>query len=428
MSSRLPLALPLAALLLLLSCTAPAQASTLLSRLRAHVTAQGVPLNPSEEKDGKPVTLLPSEATLPPRACPVNQVTVTPLDALKGNRNGRTQTQRIGWSSAQKVLDHITTFTGIKAEYARNGGFGGELASPENLPWVNSRSHHLDCWDGRSDYAVVGVPGGEISEFILGLAAIERTRPLSQVFSQLQVESYFEDFISNMPGKFYLHTDAMGYYTWKSHVKKMTGLKDPLKPESLSQRDFALDLAPRYMNCSHLQLMMEKDSEYKVRRQLVEFVIRSAMKVVMDESHRSRSKVEFVILQGYPHQEQAIVDVLSPAPPDPQQNAKGKGINSNTPVVAHGENACHYHTPLILPRLNLDPDQAVLVYHPRAVYEHRAFLAAYFARMEQKDDAWRWKLFSLMTSIGNHQLELTKKYLYPDHYSYVADFRVAGQR
>jgi len=355
--------------------------------------------------------------------------------------------------------------------YDATGIISGMLAKPQSLPWVNSRTHHFDCWDGRHDYAALSTPGGDIGEFILGLTAVEKTRPLTQAFTAAQVVSYFENYLSELQGKFYMHTDEMGFLAWRKVTKKMVNLDDPLKPETMQQREYMLETAPRYLNCSHLQLMMARDTEYKTRRELVEHVVRAVFSVLVDDGHAQRAKIQFVVLQGYPHQEKAIVNVLSPGPKPKagggggrrgrggsaaggkqntnaryqknlldarlarrnggaggsgQSDSGAEGDAAGAQTSPDGSHNCYLHAPMIASRLNYNPDKAVVVYHPRAVYEKRAVLATFFARREKQDDAWKWRLFGIMSGVAKEQLELSKKYIYGDRYSYIANFKVHG--
>lgn len=341
---------------------------------------------------------------------------VTSLEVIPFNTNG-TNAMRRGMSVDQ-VLSHLTYLTGVK-NYRWTPSAHGKIVSlsrPSSLLWVLTQATSFSCIDGRKDDAVVGAFGGDIGEFILGLASIELTRPMSAIFSQSQVTAYFKTYLAELDHKFYMHTDAIHWLRWKEVLQRSVGLAVPFEVRTAEQRAKVLESAPQYIGCGHLKLMMLQEKSYRTRRELVEHVIRAVVSVLLDSSNPLRSKIIYDILDGYPGSEQAFVDVLSPGPE--VGGSHSTSLNASSQGVAF----CAYRAPSVVPRLKKDPKRSVAVFHPRAVYEARAHLAHFFARFEQKDKRWRWSLFRLMNEVARDQMRLTKQQTMSGLATYIARY------
>ncbi len=233
-----------------------------------------------------------------PAVCPVMLLQVFPIDRDDDS------TDKSGWDSPVQVIDHLLTFTGAVMDASQppdpeSRSVAALVARPAQLVWADTHKSHFECWDARGDHAILGTPGGDVAEFILMLNAVEHTRPLDKAYTYDVILTVFKDYLAEIDGTFYMHTDASGFLLWASETKKRCGLTNPLKPRSDKQRDVALHIAPAFLRCSHLQLMMSKEDAYKVRRGLVEDVIRAVLRVLMDDTDVLRAKIEFEILQGY---------------------------------------------------------------------------------------------------------------------------------
>ncbi len=340
------------------------------------------------------------ESLAPPGTCPVHSLEVFPIE--------RDAKQREGYSISE-VFRHLTFYTGASdfREDSNTGGLFAHLPRPQHLPFVRSTQHHLQCTDGRSDYAVLAAFGGDVGEFVLALSAVERTRSLDEVFSASQVLTYLRAFLVFTPKQFYFHTDSIHWLQWKAEARKTLGISNPLRPLNASQRFRLLKMAPRYIGCAHLRHMMSDERAYRVRRQLVEHVIHAVLSILMDPRDRLRNRIIFEILEGYAHGEKAFVDVLSPGP----------GHNTSSQL-----RQCLYHAPLVVPRLDHDSDRAIAIFHPQAVYESRAQLVAFFASALQKSSEWQFQLFKLLNEIGSQQMRLTKEIDYAEVHTYLARF------
>eukprot|EP01006_Ploeotia_vitrea_P035056 TRINITY_DN65833_c1_g1_i1.p1 TRINITY_DN65833_c1_g1~~TRINITY_DN65833_c1_g1_i1.p1 ORF type:complete len:438 (-),score=187.48 TRINITY_DN65833_c1_g1_i1:180-1430(-) len=381
-----------------------------------------------KQKWQNPHKLAPPYTPTTPGTCPVKTVTVQKL----GNTDATE-----GVDDAVKVLEHIGAYTGlddIKAQ-GKNKAWA-TIRDPSKLPFADDHNHYLSCIDGRTNYAALGTPGGDLGEFILGLCAIESRRAPSEWFSEEQVNMYVLDYLGTRE-KFYMHTDSQWVQRWNN----ASNLPDALHPKSKEERLRALKFAPAFQGCTHINKMLKEPSAYQCRTLLVEHVIRSVLGVYIDQGHELRSRIEYVVLEGYTHEEGAFIDVMSPVrspytynePPPPwaprdalnhytdgsinQPDRAKRGADGK---VLDAREGCAYHAPLVVPLLN--PRDQLAIYHPRAVYESRANLARYLTEKEKKDPAWELQLFKDMVRIGNTHLKLTKQYLYSSIPTYLVRF------
>ena len=123
-----------------------------------------------------------------------------------------------------------------------------------------------------------------------------------------------------------------------------------------------------------------------------------------------------------------MINILSPGPS--LQTELNKATDPRVLRQAHKAEPpapdpllpCYYRAPLIVPRVNYDPDQSAVVYHARAVYEKRGQLADYIMRQSTQTETWRWKIFALMNSLAKTQMQITKAQLYKDKHTYLAYF------
>jgi hypothetical protein len=315
-----------------------------------------------------------------------------------------------------KVLDFLGTFTGLvdKIEVppgngARTPGARAKLERPDFLPWVNTRRHIFSDWDARDPatstgrpVAKLGVPGGDLAEFALGMNALEHLRPMSEQFDQGKTDTYFQNYIA-LRDEFYVQTTQSAWEEWSRKL----GF-DPLRPlANVSRTQQVADViesAPRYIWNQHIRLMRANEDKYGIRRLLLDQVIRSVFKVLTDDSpHKRKIKIiKAVMNEGG---EDAFVNILSPEP---------SGNYAD----------CAYTAPLIA--ADVGGENTIFAYHPRAVYEERALLAQYFAdsegQSENGDVAFRNHLFGLMCEIGNRQMEITKEAVAARLPTFVAKF------
>ena len=96
--------------------------------------------------------------------CPITMITVRREDAdLEG-------------ISPKDVAQHIARFTGLWDVHIDSRVVQGQLYAPARLPMAISGEHFFSDIDGRSDYAIMGTPGGDAGEFVLAMCAVEKAR------------------------------------------------------------------------------------------------------------------------------------------------------------------------------------------------------------------------------------------------------------
>jgi hypothetical protein len=173
----------------------------------------------------------------------------------------------------------------------------------------------LACIDGRHDGPIVGAPGGDAGEFLLLLAALEKSSGL--VFSQPEVLAILEAYMEN-EGRFYLHTDRaaldaldaslrdLGISSWESARNRGVSIEEWIADPPVGARPLLLRLLiePPHVGCGHLKTMLEHPSNAGVRRGLVEAVIQAFLQMLW----RGGAEPDFVVLEGT-HTEEAIVVV-----------------------------------------------------------------------------------------------------------------------
>ena len=195
------------------------------------------------------------------------------------------------------------------------------LANAENITWVTVASivgsGEEQCIDGRSHEPVVGTPGGDAGELILALSALEhaaREEVSSDVLARA-LAAYVQGF-----GRFYLHTDQGALERLRLSVSadpRFAAARDSgaleastfdyfirHPPAELERPLLEAMVLPEHIGCGHLRLMAQHPSEYGVRRELLEAVLRESFR--LGWSHPEL--LDFAVLEGE-HEEAAVVRI-----------------------------------------------------------------------------------------------------------------------
>lgn len=173
----------------------------------------------------------------------------------------------------------------------------GRMMNPFNLPLRDVESHYLSCSDGRSQYAVVGSPGGDAVEFIHGLNAMEKA--IHMPLTPDGIDQLFKEFLEHMPsfGKqyFYMHTDAPAHEA----LHRAASVPDPPNPLDADARRKLVRVAgePEHVGCSHLRALLEDESSFGVRRNLTEAVIQSFLGVYYNPFDKYRERLMYAAAQ-----------------------------------------------------------------------------------------------------------------------------------
>jgi hypothetical protein len=176
------------------------------------------------------------------------------------------------------------------------------------------------CIDGRTEGPVLGTPGGDTGEIVLGLAALERAAGHELDLGRLGplLDEYHESF-----GRLYLHTDHHALAELAHSLDRdarFAGHGIPRDPEALGRwllappeevRGPLLELltAPEHVGCGHLRAMLTESADYGVRAELVRAVLAGTFELAW----RHPGALRFDVIAG-DHHEEAIVEIESAHP------------------------------------------------------------------------------------------------------------------
>jgi rhodanese-related sulfurtransferase len=172
----------------------------------------------------------------------------------------------------------------------------------------------VSCVDGRDDSGVIGTPGGDAGEMLIGLRALEKTmhRDLSADEVSTLLMRRLDVF-----GRFYMHTDiAAGNETARTlRADPRFDGELPDGRETLGWRNFlALPpahlrsalvehlLRPDHIGCGHLRLALTQAPAYDLRESLVSAMLRG----FHEKRWAGAPELELVALAGG-HTERAVL-------------------------------------------------------------------------------------------------------------------------
>lgn len=210
-------------------------------------------------------------------------------------------------------------------------------------------SGRLSCVDGRDDSGIVGTPGGDAGEFLLALAAIERTAGV--LFDDRTLRTLLLRRLDAF-GNFYMHSDITASNALITQLRADRRFDAPLTHvfEPLEWRKFLSDpppeihaalleqmVQPAHIGCGHLRLSMLRAAEYGVRRELVESFLRTFFSLRWEGVDQN----EMTVLPGG-HAEGAVVNVMLEDDPEAFSRiplvspmAHGSQMFINHPQVSH---------------------------------------------------------------------------------------------
>lgn len=172
----------------------------------------------------------------------------------------------------------------------------------------------VSCVDGRDDSGVIGTPGGDAGEMLIGLRALEKTmhRDLSADEVSTLLMRRLDVF-----GRFYMHTDiAAGNETVRA-LRADPRFTESLQNvrETLEWRSFLASppaplrgalmehlLQPSHIGCGHLRLALTQASAYDLRESLVASMLRG----FHEKRWAGAPELELVSLAGG-HTERAVL-------------------------------------------------------------------------------------------------------------------------
>lgn len=164
----------------------------------------------------------------------------------------------------------------------------------------------VSCVDGRDDSGVIGTPGGDAGEMLIGLRALEKT--MHRDLSAAEVAELLRRRL-DVFGRFYMHTDInAGNETARSlradkrfdgalvNVRETLDWRSFLAAPPAELRGALADhlLDPKHIGCGHLRLALTNAAEYDLREPLVAALLRS----FHEERWEGAPELELVALAG----------------------------------------------------------------------------------------------------------------------------------
>lgn len=194
------------------------------------------------------------------------------------------------------------------------------VGDPCSVRWIKLSSMiahaRVSCIDGRDERGIIGSPGGDGGEFLLGLAAIEQAtgRILDEETVAQGLLAHFDTF-----GHFYLHTDVRAFEALIGALQAdprvqpaASGITGPEEwfafvrraPPGLRETLLEHLTAPAHLGCGHIRLMLGHSDEYGIRRELVVSFLRAFFRLWWEGA----PEVGMTVLPGE-HEEGAVVNV-----------------------------------------------------------------------------------------------------------------------
>ena len=174
----------------------------------------------------------------------------------------------------------------------------------------------VSCVDGRDDSGVIGSPGGDAGELLVGLRALERM--LYRELTEAEVATLLARRL-DVFGRFYMHTDVDAS---NAAISAMRGdrrfdgylgdVNDALEwrrflaspPRAVRDALLSHSLQPDHIGCGHLRLSLTSAREYETREGLVASLLRNFQLKLWDGA----PELEAVALAGG-HTERAVLNV-----------------------------------------------------------------------------------------------------------------------
>ncbi len=194
------------------------------------------------------------------------------------------------------------------------------VGEPTSVRWMKLAAILLhgrqSCVDGRDETAIVGTPGGDAGELLLGLSAVEAVS--GEKLTPLQIRTILMRRMGTL-GRFYLHGDVASANALIASMRSDRRLDSALAKitETMQWRRFFASppahvreillehsLVPKHIGCGHLRLMATKPEVYGARPELVTGLLEAFFRARWDGA----VDAEFTVLPGG-HEEGAVLDV-----------------------------------------------------------------------------------------------------------------------
>jgi hypothetical protein len=146
-----------------------------------------------------------------------------------------------------------------------------KLENYENYTYAKVTRSSFRCLDGRITEAILGTPGGDAGEFVLGLLVYQDLAELE--LTQSLVNDYFESYLKCMDmTRFYMCTDQDAL----DHVTKELALDDLdiFNPDPSIQNKLLQALVePKNIGDTHLRMLIQYPDLYSISPEAVQYLI-----------------------------------------------------------------------------------------------------------------------------------------------------------
>lgn len=237
------------------------------------------------------------------------------------------------------------------------------IGNPLKTKWAKVLYHHFSDWEGRTSAQILGLPGGDIAEFINALDAFE------EMTNTYVRDSDCKRMLKRYLGvskkiSFYMMTDT----TAVTQLAKNTDIDnlDLRETPDASQKGKLLDalVLPEHNGCKFLRALITKPEDFDLRKGVPECAIRAFFELLWDKDSAEGKKLRLVELDGI-NEEKAVVYVKTSA------ECTSQGV-----------------APLIQPKSS---DFAFFVINQAAADVYRQELSDFMADLNEKVDSARMK-------------------------------------
>lgn len=174
----------------------------------------------------------------------------------------------------------------------------------------------VSCVDGRDDSGIIGSPGGDAGEMLVGLRALEKM--LHRELSETEVGTLLARRL-DVFGRFYMHTDLDASNASIAAMRAdprfaglLDGVSDTLEwrkflaspPRAIQDALLEHSLHPMHIGCGHLRLSLTQARAYDTREGLVASLLRCFQRKYWEGA----PELESVALAGG-HTERAVINV-----------------------------------------------------------------------------------------------------------------------
>ncbi|EFA80945.1 hypothetical protein PPL_06180 [Heterostelium album PN500] len=169
----------------------------------------------------------------------------------------------------------------------------------QQLTWVDPSQVLWGCVDGRSSKYQLGTLGGDVGEFLTGIATLAKINSINGL-SPILIDNIFTKFITIQPDMYY-HTDD---YSVAQIVKILTNQGIDMANFSIwaptsEQKPALLDLLvdPNYTGCSHIRQMLNNPGDYQIPKAYVQQFLKSYFNNLWSKTE-SKRREQFEVLEG----------------------------------------------------------------------------------------------------------------------------------